>query len=426
MSAEVRRPQIAIIGAGPSGCYTAQALIRELPDAEITVFDAMPVPYGLVRHGVAADHQGTKSVSKQFARLFERDGVRFVGGIEIGGHVDLATLRTAFDAIVLAHGLHADKPLEVPGADLDGVVGAGRITRLLNGHAGEERPAPSLGSSVAVIGMGNVAMDITRLLAKTSADLIGSDIDDDAHRDLANDIRSIHLIGRSDPVDAKFDAVMARELLHIPGVEHVVHDVDRGSHDQLDARSVVVRELARSKPPQAARVRIDWWFGHVPERITGSGRVAGIDIASIDSGIVTSIPVQSVIPAIGFTATSSQRLVDVPAEAGDSGRIEAGLYVAGWARRGPRGTIASHRTESKQLAKLIAGDIRQSSGRPGTRALHEYLRDTTTYDDWLRVDEHETARAHDGRVRRKVTDIAEMRAIAFAGRPTTPTKESVS
>ena len=425
MSAEVRRPQIAIVGAGPSGCYTAQALIRELPDAEITVFDAMPVPYGLVRHGVAADHQGTKSVSKQFARLFEKDGVRFFGGVTIGEQVDLATLRTAFDAVVLAHGLHEDKRLEVPGADLDGVVGAGRITRLLNGHAGEERPAPSLGPSVAVIGMGNVAMDITRLLAKTSADLTGSDIDDDAHLRLANDIRSIHLIGRSRPVDAKFDAVMVRELLHIAGVEHVVHNVDRGPHDQTDTRSVVVSELARSEPSPMTRVRIEWWFGHVPARITGSGRVAGIDIASIDSGIVTSVPVQSVIPAIGFTASSSQRLVDVPAEAAESGRIEAGLYVAGWARRGPRGTIASHRTESKQLASLIADDIRTPSGRPGPRALQEYMSDATTYDDWLRVDEYETARAHDGRVRRKVTDIAEMRAIAFAGRPTTPTKESV-
>ena len=425
MSAEVRRLQVAIVGAGPSGCYTAQALIKELPDAEITVFDAMPVPYGLVRHGVAADHQGTKSVSKQFARLFEKDGVRFVGGLAVGEHVDLTTLRTAFDAVVLAHGLHADKQLEVPGAELDGVVGAGRITRLLNGHAGEGRPAPSLGSSVAVIGMGNVAMDITRLLAKTSADLTGSDIDDDAHLQLANGIRSIHLIGRSGPVEAKFDAVMARELLHIPGVAHVVHDAARGLRDPSDARSAVVSELARSEPSPSSRVRIEWWFGHIPERITGGGRVAGIDIARVDSGTVTSLPVQSVVPAIGFTASPTQRLVDVPAEAGETGRIESGLYVAGWARRGPRGTIASHRTESKQLAAVIAGDIRAGSGRPGTRALREYLSDTTTYDDWLRVDEYEIVRAHDGRVRRKVTDIAEMRAIATAGRPTTPTKESV-
>ena len=178
-----RGPRVAVVGSGPSGCYTAQAVRKRVPGAEIAVIDRHPFPFGLVRFGVAPDHQGTKAVSEQFARLFKRDGVEFVGSVRVGSgpedNVSLAQLREAFDAVVLATGLHQDARLEVPGADLSGVHGAGRITRLLNSAADEVRPAPSLGATAAVVGMGNVAMDLVRLLASASDQLEGSDVCDE-------------------------------------------------------------------------------------------------------------------------------------------------------------------------------------------------------------------------------------------------------
>ena len=159
-------PTVVVVGSGPSGCYTAQFLRKQWPAADITVLDRLPVPFGLVRYGVAPDHQGTKAVDRQFDRLFTRDGVRFVGNVEVGGPVTVDQLRAAFDVVVLATGVSGDRPLGVPGAELAGVHGAGRLTRLLNDHPDEQHPVAPLGPRVVVVGNGNVALDVVRLLAK--------------------------------------------------------------------------------------------------------------------------------------------------------------------------------------------------------------------------------------------------------------------
>jgi len=404
------RPRIAIIGAGPSGCYSAQAVLKQMPDADVCIFDALPVPFGLIRHGVAADHQGTKAVTKQFARLFEKNGVQFFGGVTIGEDIELAAIRACFDAVVIAHGLHGDIGLDVPGADLPGVFGAGRITRLLNGHPLETRPAPSLGAAVAIVGMGNVALDLVRLLAKSGNDLVGSDIDDEIHAQLTSEVRTIHIIGRSQPVDARFDPAMARELIELPTVEHAVHGVDIGQDG--DPRSSIISELDRAPHPPSARVRVEWWFGYAPSDMRGDRQVTGIDIERVDSDDVLTIPVDTVITAIGFTATAQQRLAADTTEAGDTGRLSPGLYVAGWARRGPRGTIPSHRSDAQQLASLIATDLKGPFTRAGAQDLEDRLASAYSYDGWLRVDALETSQATSGRVRKKLTDINHMRAIA--------------
>ncbi|MBF4562814.1 cytochrome P450 [Microbacterium sp. VKM Ac-2870] len=408
-----RHPRIVIVGSGPSGCYSAQALRKELPEAEISVLDSMPVPYGLVRYGVAADHQGTKAVSGQFARLFEKDGVRFHGGVTLGRDVDLAGLRGAFDAVVLAHGLHDDIPLDVPGHDLQGVVGAGRITRLLNGHPGEGRPVPSLGSAAAIVGMGNVALDLVRLLSKAPRELVGSDIDDEAHAALAAELSVIHVIGRSLPAASKFDPVMMREVIELDGVTHVVHGADELPPAGDDARSDVVRDLKDAEAVPGARVRVEWWFGHCPAAVRGArGNVSSIEVVQGGGASRTALSVESVISAVGFTAAPGQRHIAVDAEARETGRVEPGLYVAGWARRGPRGTIPSQRTDAKQLAALIARDIGAGLGRPGIKAMGEALATATSYDGWLLIDAHESRNASSDRIRRKVTDLAELRLIA--------------
>ncbi|MEM8794809.1 MAG: FAD-dependent oxidoreductase, partial [Pseudomonadota bacterium] len=169
--------KVAIVGSGPSGCYVAQALVKALPNAELTVIDRLCVPFGLIRYGVAPDHQGTKAVSRQFARLFEKQGVAFVGNVELGRDLSLEALRDAMDVVVLATGLYGDRTFEVPGKDLSGIYGSGAVTRYWNGHPDSEGMKPEFGKRVVILGNGNVAIDVLRLLAKSPVEFDGSDIE---------------------------------------------------------------------------------------------------------------------------------------------------------------------------------------------------------------------------------------------------------
>lgn len=444
-------PRIAIVGSGPSGCFTAQALKRVLPAASIEVLDQLPTPYGLVRYGVAPDHQGTKTVARQFDRLFADDGVEYRGNVRLvsstensssesraemmlGVEVSLEQLRAANDAVVLATGMHGDAVLDVPGANL--ARGAGSVTRMLNGHP-DEPDAPSLGESVAVIGHGNVAMDIARLLARDGDGLEGSDIDDRAHREFACRVHTIHLVGRSLPAAAKFDPVMVRELAGLPGVRHVVHGAGPLSDDGRDARIDAVRELMRGSgaddagdagdaDDEAARVRIEWWFGLTPVSIEGGaghrGAGGGNDhrgaedrataaTFSDSNGERVRIAVDDVITAVGFTQNADSPVV---AGAYSDGRVEPGLYVAGWLRRGPRGTIPDQRADAKGLAQLIADDVRSGGTRavgfdpecgPPTGPQHA---GTVDFDGWRRIDLRERLGAAPGRERVKLRSRAEM------------------
>jgi len=409
-SAKHETPTVAIVGSGPSGCYTAQALRRALPHAQITVIDRLPVPFGLVRYGVAADHQGTKAVSRQFSRLFEKDGVEFLGSVDVGTDVTLEHLRADFDAVVLATGLHADVSLPIPGGDLPGVHGAGRVTRLLNSHPDEPRPAPSLGAAVAVVGHGNVAMDLIRLLAKRDEHLADSDIDDEAHHAIASSVTEIHAIGRSRPSSAKFDPVMMREILEMHDVDHVVYGIDDAALED-DPRSRLVSEILRRPRPTVPRLRVAWYFGYVPHSVNATDGVVTSLTMTDPKGAESTIRVSDVITAIGFAAERARSLVEVSAEARTAGRIDSGLYVAGWARRGPRGTIPSQRADARELAAVVAAEI-TAKGSAGLAALRPRVPYATGYDGWLLIDAHESRAAGPGRVRRKLSALDDMRMIA--------------
>lgn len=403
--AEGPAPRVAIVGSGPAGSFTAQALRRRLPAAEIDVFDALPVPYGLVRSGVAADHQGTKSVARQFDRLFLHDGVRFRGSTRIGVDVPLDALRRGFDAVVLATGMHVDRALGVPGDDLDGVHGAGRITRLLNAHPGEGA-APSLGEDVVIIGHGNVAMDVVRLLARGADDLGGTDVDDDARDRLAQELRTVHVVGRSGPASAKFDPVMVRELAGLAGVVHRVHGADLdGAADGKDARIDAVRALTAEQAP-SPRVEVHWWFGLTPDRIEGDGRVERVVFRGPGEEVV--LRADAVVTAVGFAA-DDDTLVTPGAHA--DGRVEPGLYTAGWLRRGPRGTIPDQRTDARELARMIADDIESGAVVPAAPGLPPRAGETD-FHGWRRIDLRERIGAAPGRERAKLRTVAEMLAAA--------------
>lgn len=411
-AASVPAPRVAIVGSGPAGCFTAQALRRTFPGAEIDVFDRLPVPFGLVRYGVAPDHQGTKSVARQFERLFLQEGVRFHGNVPVDDAA-LERLRAAFDVVVLATGLRADAELDVRGASLQGVFGAGRVTRVLNGHP-HEGEVPVLGERVVVVGQGNVAMDVVRLLARDRAELDGSDIDDDVHAALVDGVRIIHVVGRSAPGAAKFDPVMVRELATLVGVRHVVHAVDSPAvAPGKDARWDAVRALAAAAPPRdEVRVEVRWWFGLTPVAFEGDG-AGGAEgdregalraVRFTGDGGETMIEADSAVTAVGFVAEH-----DTPVAPGahPDGRVEPGLYVAGWLRRGPRGTIPDQRSDARTLVATIAADIASGAVGVGAPGIGPSA-DAVDFDGWRRIDLRETLGAAPGRARRKLRTIDEL------------------
>lgn len=399
-------PSVAIVGSGPAGSFTAQAVRRAFPKAQIDVFDRLPVPYGLVRYGVAADHQGTKSVARQFDRLFTREGVRFHGNVTLGGDLDVTSLRKSFDAVVLATGLREDAALSIPGAGLDGVIGAGRLTRALNGHPDEAAGIDPLGADVVVVGHGNVAVDVVRLLTRDPAGFDGSDIDDAVRDHLVGGVRVVHVVGRSMPSTAKFDPVMVRELAGIPGVGHLVHGIETvGTSAGKDARVDAVRELAQRQVPDP-RVRVEWWFGLTPAAMEATGRLHAARFTTATGDEVT-LHADTVVTAVGFAASD-----DTPVAAGvhDDGRVEPGLYVAGWLRRGPRGTIPDQRNDAREFVRLLREDIAAgvvTTGGPGRDALPA-LPDAVDFDGWRRIDLRETMGAAPGRIRAKLRTREEL------------------
>jgi ferredoxin--NADP+ reductase len=370
------QPTIAIVGSGPSGCYAAQFLRKQWPDAEIVVFDQLDMPYGLVRYGVAPDHPGTKAVARQFDRLFDRDGVRFVGRTLISsspgtGDLSIDELRGAFDVVVLATGLHADRTLSssgtaLPGSQLAGVYGAGRLTRLINGHPDERADDIRLGERVVIVGQGNVAIDLLRLFLTAPEQLrllgIAHDVVDAIS---SGPVREIDIVGRSEPEFAKFDVAMVKELAKLPNVRFIAEYPAAAILTGPAAGSVrrdAVDALVEASAPSATRT-VRFRFGWVPEQVLGEAGVAGIAFTAAAGGPQKlSIEADAICTAIGFTEHSEAPLrrghhespehVDL-----ERGVLGDGLYCVGWLRRGPQGTIPANRVDARMVASSIVSDF---------------------------------------------------------------------
>ncbi|MGC2942163.1 cytochrome P450 [Brevibacterium sp. FAM 24638] len=423
-------PTVAIVGAGPSGCFSAKEILRQVPGSRIDVFDRLPVPYGLLRYGVAPDHQGTKSVTGQFDRLFADPRVRFIGNTQLGTDVTMDELRARYDSVVLASGLSHDRVLDIPGIARPGVYGAGTVTRLLNGHPDETESQIDVGSSVAVIGQGNVAIDILRLLTCAPESLDGSDIDDKIHAPMRETVSRIDVIGRSQAQTAKFDPVMIRELARVPGLSHVLHGADLSTTPiGKDAKLDSLRDLVESEdrtdspnqnPAKAQRIEVHWWFSSTPEAVTGTDPagsradevVGGIDITH--GGESIHLAVDSVITAIGFVrdpATTAKQGICPVSPIPSDGRIDEGLFAIGWLKGNGRGTIPDQRTDARTLAASIAAEVAAgaiSTGAPGI----DPQDNATDFEGWRRVELRERLDAEQGRCRAKITSRDELLAIA--------------
>lgn len=419
-------PTIAVIGSGPSGCYVAQALRREWADSEITVIDRLPAPYGLVRYGVAPDHPGTKAVTRQFERMFERENIQFLGNVEIGTDVSLRALRATFDIVIVATGLYGDKKLGVPGDTLSHIYGAGQITRFLNDHPDEENFAPRFGKRAVIVGNGNVAIDVLRLLIKNAEDFHGSEISHEALAHLvASPVEHIDIVGRSPAALAKFDTVMVKELsklahvrFELGGQYEAPESVDPTTKAKIEALKALVTANADSSSKKRT---VTFHFGWAPVRVAGVDHVAALvlkDITNPDQQ--QSIPATSIITAIGFEERTGRDLCRKDMSCAETdltkGYLDDGLYCVGWFRRGPTGTIPDNRSDAKHVADNIIQAVRAGTleiGKPGLAGIAESLKHQVVgYEDWKAIDKAELANAPVNRARRKFRNKVAMLGVA--------------
>lgn len=408
---------IAIIGSGPAGCYLADQLLRLAPDARIDVIERLPVPFGLVRYGVAPDHQGSKAVVRVLDRVLAREQVGFYGNVEVGRDLTLEELRALYDTVVLATGAPQDRRLGVPGEDLPGVIGAASFVGWYNNHPDHAEPPLHAVRSAVVIGNGNVAVDVARLLAKSHAELAGSDLAPDVQEKLAAlPLEVIHIVGRRGAADAKFTQKELAELGTLSRASTRVADVsdpaaivgDSPIVDILRGYAADTRELP---------IRIVFHFGLAPRAFVGDGRLQAVRFTRAD-GSEHEIPAELAVSCIGYRSVPCCSAE--PADgvfASDNGRIDDGLYVTGWARRGPSGTIPTNRTEAQQLAQRVAAET-VAHGRAGGQGLAALLaergRRRIDHAAWRAIDAAELAQAAAERCRRKFETVEAM--LEAAGR----------
>lgn len=427
---------IAIVGTGPAGYYSAEAAQKLFgDDLCIDMIDRLPVPYGLIRFGVAPDHQSIKNVARRYEKVALSDNVRFVGNLTIGEQVGIEELQELYDAVILATGAPLDRPLGIPGAQLPGVFGSGAFVGWYNGHPDFADADPPLGGThVVVIGNGNVALDVARVLSKTPGEFAGSDIVLHAYEALKKaNTEHISLLGRRGPHQI---AMTPKELGELGRLEKATPRVDpdylpeEGADALLEPgmrKSVTfLREFAAI--PESFRagksVEIDFDFFAAPVRIEGDGKVERVvverteldaDLHSVGTGETYTIPASLVVTCIGYR---TPEIEGVPFEHGrgrfanNEGRILPGLYCVGWAKRGPTGTIGTNRPDGYAVVDLIAEDIGEGAGKPGRERLDALLAErkaeVVTFRDWKKIEEAEAERAREGSPREKFVAVEEM------------------
>lgn len=433
---------VAIVGAGPAGFYAAEALIETLADVRIDIIERLATPFGLIRAGVAPDHQSTKLVSRRFEQTALQDVVHFYGNVSVDEAVTLDELRRFYDAIVLAVGAGVDRPLGIPGEHLLGVYGSALFVGWYNGHPDFRDLQPRLGGGAAVvIGNGNVALDVARVLVKSPQEMATSDLPDYAAAAIrAAGIADVYIVGRRSAADAKFTLAELREIGHLAECEPVLDaadlavsvidaaDRDRRLHEK---NLCILREFAgfaRGAKPK----RLHFRFDLAPVAIEGDGAVEAVVFERtrseggrgvVGTGSFERIACGLVVTAIGYRASP---LAGVPFDRGrglypnEDGRVVPGVYAVGWAKRGPVGVIGSNRPDGALCASQIAADTAGvRAARPGRAALERVLGErgvrSITFEDWQKIDAAEIAGARRPSPRRKLTTLGEMLSVLADG-----------
>ncbi|MFF5206323.1 FAD-dependent oxidoreductase [Streptosporangium sp. NPDC000396] len=427
--------RVAIVGSGPAGIYTAEALMKQATGpVEVDVLERLPTPYGLVRYGVAPDHTSIKSIADYLRRVLELPNVRFLGGVELGRDVTVADLTACYDAVVYCTGAMVDRHLGIPGENLPGSVAATDFVNWYCGHP--DMPADRFvldSPEVAVIGVGNVAVDVVRVLAKTAEELRATDVPEEVLTRLADSqVKVVHMIGRRGPEHAKFTLKELRELGELVNAdvcvrpEEAVADVTEVSRQVRGNVEVLQHWAAREPVGRPRRLDVRFWLR--PVEILGEGRVEALKLerTRLVEGRVTGtgefevLPVGMVLRSVGYQSVPlpgvpfSESTMTVPNEAG---RVRDREYVAGWLKRGPTGVIGTNKSDAAETVRTLLADL---AGREPVR--HANLDDVlaargvspVTYRQWLSIEAAEAALARSlGRGERvKLLGLAAMRTAA--------------
>ncbi|MFC0039831.1 FAD-dependent oxidoreductase [Actinomadura rayongensis] len=422
--------RVAVIGSGPAGLYSAEALVKQSGGTvRVDVIDRLPTPYGLVRYGVAPDHTSIKSIARYLQRVLEDNAVRFLGCLELGTDITREDLLSCYDAVVYATGAMVDRRLGVPGEDLPGSVAATDFVNWYCGHPDAADHAFDLGvEDVAVIGVGNVAVDVVRILAKSADELRSTDVPQQVLDALAaSRVRRVHLIGRRGPAQAKFTTKEARELGELPGAGIHVDPADLAldpadaAHAERDRKvrgNLAVLAGWTGEPPADRPRRIDVRFWRAPVEIVGTGRVEALRLERtrpdgagrvVGTGEFETLPAGLVLRSVGYQSVPlpgvpfDERASIVPNDGGrvvgPDGAPVPREYVAGWVKRGPTGVVGTNKSDAAETVARLLADLEKERPAAPVRSVEDLLAErglaTVAYRDWLNLDaaEQELARS---------------------------------
>ncbi len=448
----MQQPRVAVVGAGPSGLYAVAALLGSGVPVSVTVLDRLPAPYGLVRYGVAPDHVKMKSVIRVLQQPFAGDGVadaEFLGDVHIGdGGMPVEALRQHFHAVVHATGSPIDRFLGVPGEELDGSFGSGAFVSWYCGHPDQVGLDPLLDRpGVAVVGAGNVALDVARVLARSADEMAGTDVPDPVLAALRSSaVTDVHVLIRRGPQHVRFTPAELRQLGELAGVDVIVHDdgllatgVDEPAERRQRQNLAILTGWAGAAPTGSPR-RIHLRFLRSPTQLLGdrNGRVRAVvverNVIEPDgrvrgTGELETLDVGLVVRAIGYAAHPiaglpfDERAGIVPHQAGrvvdPDGVPLPGAYVTGWIKRGPSGVIGTNKSDAAETVAALLSDLPAlpDPPRPEPAALRATLQQhgirPVDWAAWLRLDAEELRRGElRGAERVKLADLVEMLAAA--------------
>ena len=425
-----RALRVAVIGSGPSGMYAADALVSQT-DVPVTVdvIDKLPVPFGLVRYGVAPDHHSIRSVRDTLDKILDKLGVRFVGNLEVGTDISVAELHEYFDAVIFTYGASRDRRLGIPGEDLAGSVAATDFVAWYCGHPEADRAefeslVPTATSAV-VVGVGNVAVDVTRVLGKTVAELNDTDMPQHVFDTLdKSGITDIYVLGRRGPAQATFTTKELKELGELADADVIIDpavmeldafSLEQAASDKATARNVEVMREWSTRTPEGKRRRIHMHFFARPVEMTGDDRVRQVVVerTALDStggasgtGEMYTVDADFVVRSVGYRGTA---LDEVPFDSGKNvipsveGRVQRdgvtvpGEYVAGWIKRGPTGIIGTNKKCAVGTVASLIEDVSANLLPAASRGTIEEFDariaavETVDTEGWRSIDKAERA-----------------------------------
>ena len=422
---------IAIIGSGPSAFYTCQSLIKSKDNIKVDIIEKLPTPFGLVRYGVAPDHQKTKNIIKLFSKILENKNVNFFGNINVGSDVSVQFISENYDAVVLASGAENDKKLNISGENKKGIYGSGQFVGWYNGIPKYKELNPNLNTkNVIIIGNGNVALDCARLLAKGKNEFYNSDITEYSLNSIVNSsIENIYIIGRRSPLEAKFTIAELRELGKLNSYKTII-DYPKNYLEEIMSTQNLDTKIKKNieilldykKNNSDKKNSIIFKFLLSPSEIIGKEQVASVKFRKniLENNILNStedfeeIEAGLVISAIGY---DTNQINDLPLNKynnhylNESGYIVKNIYVTGWAANTSVGVIGSNKIAASEVSDKILKEI-VSKKENSSKKLISYLNSNNkrfiTKEDWIRIDKKELSEANEKFVRKKEVDLEEI------------------